>query len=110
MQFRLRSLFLNEKPVEALIILRTEKRVSVRRLSQEINIDRSYTTEILEEMEDHGLLETEDTEERKEYVLTSHGKSLAESILQFSDLAYMRAQNQSELSNFREAAPTGEKL
>jgi len=105
----LRTLFLNEKPVEALTIIRTEKRVRAQRLSEEIDIDYGYTVEILEEMKDYGLLETERTEE-KEYVLTSHGKSIAESILQVSDLAYMRSQDQGKISGFGEPASVGEGL
>ena len=82
MNSELERLFLNQEPAQILVILR-RREAGLSEICSRLGTYNEYTAELLEEMEHKHLVVSEDNQH---YNLTSHGKSLAESILQFLSL------------------------
>lgn len=74
-----KEFFLNEKPVDALVMLEKSSSESYSaEVSEAIDSTYAHTVKIISEFEDFGLIETEKSGRKKMLKLTSTGKELAE--------------------------------
>ena len=73
------SIFLNEKPVQALIkIRRTREDIYCSVVARKIDSTYAHTVKIIQELEDEGYLTSEKKGRRKILELTEKGQDMAE--------------------------------
>lgn len=81
------ELFINEKPVKALITLRRNREMYCSKISREVDTTYAHTVRILSRLEEESLIETRKEGRKKFIKLTSEGEKYAEKFQQLLELS-----------------------
>lgn len=82
----MKEIFMNEKPVMALVAIRRQKEAYGTQISKSIDTTYSHTVKILARLEEEGLIRTEKEGRKKIIQLTDEGKKYSEAFIDLLEI------------------------
>jgi len=84
----IQDIFLNEKPAKVLIkIRRTREDLCMSDIQKKIDTTYAHTVKVINNLENRGLLQTEENGRSKTVTLTDHGEELVQPLAEFMQTA-----------------------